>query len=87
MCVSDASPATFETPLDTRREDDHPDAEEEPDKKSQLEGENDAFTGQDDKSSQDFDKRNETFRLVYESGCFHENRDMEMKKITYFVFI
>jgi hypothetical protein len=62
LCISDASPATFETPLDARREDDHPN-EEEPDKKLQLEEKDDAFTGQDDKSSQDFEKRNETFRL------------------------
>jgi hypothetical protein len=63
LCISDASPATFETPLDARREDDHPDAEEEPDKTSQLKGKDDAFTGQDDKSSQDFDKGNETLDL------------------------
>ncbi|KDR09235.1 protein DGCR14 [Zootermopsis nevadensis] len=50
-----ASPATFETPLDARREDDHPDAEDEPDK-SQLEGKDGTFTEQD-KSSQDFDKQ------------------------------
>lgn len=65
LCISDASPATFETPLDARREDDHPDAEDEPDK-SQLEGKDGTFTEQD-KSSQDFDKRNETLGLFYKS--------------------
>jgi len=66
LCISDASPATFETPLDARREDDHPDAEEESDKKSHLQGK-EAPTSQDDKSSQDSNKCNETSRLVSES--------------------
>jgi hypothetical protein len=65
-CISDASPATFETPVDARWEDDHPDAEEELDKKSRLEGKDGEPSAQDNKASQDFNKRKEIFRLVSE---------------------
>lgn len=52
-----ASPATFETPVDARWEDDHPDAEEDLDKKSRLEGKDGEPAAQDNKASQDFNKQ------------------------------
>lgn len=52
--------------MDARREDDHPDAEEELDKKSRLEGKDGEPAAQDNKASQDFNKRKEIFRLVSE---------------------
>ncbi|PNF24344.1 Protein DGCR14 [Cryptotermes secundus] len=52
-----ASPATFETPVDARWEDDHPDAEEELDKKSHLEEKDGEPAAQDNKASQDFNKQ------------------------------
>jgi len=57
LCISDASPATFETPLDARREDDHLDAEEESGKRTNADGKDSLPTGHDDKSSQDSNKR------------------------------
>jgi hypothetical protein len=63
LCISDASPATFETPLDARREDDHLDAEEESDKRTNVDGKDSPPTGHDDKSSQDPNKRKETLRI------------------------
>ena len=60
LCISDASPATFETPLDARREDDHLDAEEESGKRTDVGGKDSPPAGHDDKSSQDSNKRKET---------------------------
>ena len=60
FCISDASPATFETPLDARREDDHLDAEEESGKRTDVGGKDSPPAGHDDKSSQDSNKRKET---------------------------
>ena len=57
--IADASPATFETPLDARREDDNPDAEEQSGKKTDEEAKGGPPTTHDDKSSQDFNKRKE----------------------------
>jgi hypothetical protein len=55
--ISDPSPATFETPRDARQEDDHLDAEVELNKKSPVEGKDDKPAAQDEKASQDFNKR------------------------------
>jgi len=63
VCISDASPATFETPLDARREDDHLDAEEEPGKRTNVDGKDSPPAGHDDKLSQDSNKRKETLRI------------------------
>jgi hypothetical protein len=52
--------------VDARREDDHPDAEEELDKKSRLEGNDGEPAAQDNTASQDFNQRKEIFRLVSE---------------------
>ena len=63
LCISDASPATFETPLDARREDDHLDAEEESGKRTNVDGKDSPPAGHDDTSSQDSNKRKETLRI------------------------
>ena len=58
--IADASPATFETPLDARHEDDHLDAEEESGKRTNVDGKDSPPTAYDDKSPQDSNKRKET---------------------------
>jgi hypothetical protein len=63
LCISDASPATFETPLDARREEDHLDAEEETGKRANVDGKDSSPTGHDDISSQDSNKRKETLHI------------------------
>jgi hypothetical protein len=63
LCISDASPATFETPLDTRREDDHLVAEEELGKRTDVEGKDGPPAAHDDKSSQDSNKRKEKLHI------------------------
>jgi hypothetical protein len=60
LCVSDASPATFETPLDARREDDHPEPEEESAQKTHVEEKDGPSAVCDDKASQDSNKGKET---------------------------
>jgi hypothetical protein len=61
--ILDASPATFETPLDARREDDHPDAEGQSGKEANVEEKDNPPTTHDDKSSQDCNKRKEMFGI------------------------
>jgi hypothetical protein len=67
LCISDASPATFETPLDARREDDHLDAEEEAGNRTNVDCKDSPPAGHDDKSAQDSNKRKETL-LVFLNG-------------------
>jgi len=63
LWISDASPATFETPLDARREDDHLDAEEESGKRTDVGEKDSPPADHDDKSPQDSNKRKETLRI------------------------